>query len=238
MDKWLNFKVDEFLFEGKKAIVICPETTEKHRRWLMKAEYFTAFQNAEKALVEKGFHLAFLENTTRWCIDEDLHRRARFQEFVKEKYKLSNKCSMVGMSAGGLISVKYAALYPEKVSVLYLDAPVMNLLSCPLGLGNGRDYKEEFYKHTGLSLIELLNYRDHPIDKKDILLKNNIPIILVCGDSDDVVPFEENGKVLYDYYIQNNGKIKLILKAGCGHHPHCLEYPEPITEFIEQYSLV
>jgi len=130
MDIWQGFKVDEFLFEDKKAIVICPQNPDKNRRWIMKAEYFDAFQNAEKQLVEKGFHLAFLENTSRWCIDEDLHRRARFQEFVKEKYELSDKCSMVGMSAGGLISVKYAALYPENVAVLYLDAPVMNLLSC------------------------------------------------------------------------------------------------------------
>ena len=234
---WTGFKIDEFMFEGKKATVICPKEPDKNGRWLMKTEWFTAFQNAEKALVEKGFHLTFLENTYRWCPEEDYHRRARFQEYVVEKYGLSKKCALVGMSAGGASSCIYAGMYPENVSALYLDAPVMNFLSCPMGLGNAHcTTQEQFHKYTGLSLIDLLNYRQHPIDQKEILLKHNMPIILVCGDSDEVVPYEENGKYLYDYYTENGGKIELILKPGCGHHPHGLDDPTPIVEFIEQYS--
>jgi len=234
---WTGFKIDEFVFEGKKAIVVIPKTPDKYRRWLMKAEYFTAFQNAEKSLVEKGFHLAFIENTNRWCPEEDYHRRARFQQLLIDKYNLAKKCTMVGMSAGGAISVKYAGMYPQNVSALYLDAPVMNFLSCPMGLGNAHCVThEQFHKYTGISLAELLNYRQHPIDQKEILLKNDMPIILVCGDSDKDVPYEENGKYLYDYYTENNGKIKLIMKPGCDHHPHGLDDPTPIVEFIEQYS--
>lgn len=234
---WTGFKIDEFLFEGQKATVICPKEPDKDGRWLMKAEWFTAFQNAEKALVEKGFYLTFLQNPCIWCSDEDYHRRARFQDFIVEKYNLAKKCTMVGMSAGGAISAKYAGMYPQNVSVLYLDAPVMNFLSCPMGLGMAECVTaEKFHNHTGISLSELLNYRQHPIDQKEIILKNNMPIILVCGDSDEVVPYEENGKVLYDYYTENGGTIKLILKPGCGHHPHGLDDPTPIVEFIEQYS--
>jgi pimeloyl-ACP methyl ester carboxylesterase len=35
----------------------------------------------------------------------------------------------------GLIATKFAAKYPECVSALYLDAPVMNILFCPAALG-------------------------------------------------------------------------------------------------------
>lgn len=233
---WYGYEMNEFEFDGKKAKIVFPSTPAKGNPWAMKTEYFAAFQNAEKALVDKGYHLVFIENTTRWCIDEDLDRRHRFTQYLISEYSLSSKCAIVGMSCGGMIGVKYAARYPGDVAVLYLDAPVMNLLSCPAGVGKaGNDMLAEFTEHTGVTVSKLLNYREHPIDMKDILLKNNIPIILVCGDADMVVPYEENGKILYDYYKSHNGAIELILKEGCDHHPHGLDDPEPIVNYIEAY---
>ena len=46
------------------------------------------------------------------------------------------------MSCGGLCAINFAAKYPDLVSVLYLDAPVVNLLSCPMGFGVGEPLGE------------------------------------------------------------------------------------------------
>ena len=70
-----------------------------------------------------------------------------------------------------------------------------------------------------------------------LLLKNNIPIILVYGDSDVIVPYNENGAILEKYYRENGGKIVAIGKPGCGHHPHGLEDNTPIIEFVEAYCM-
>ncbi|MBD5394683.1 MAG: hypothetical protein HDR71_10515 [Lachnospiraceae bacterium] len=40
------------------------------------------------------------------------------------------------MSCGGLHAINYASLFPEDIAVLYLDAAVLNLLSCPMGFGS------------------------------------------------------------------------------------------------------
>ena len=80
----------------------------------------------------------------------------------------------------------------------------------------------------------MLSYRDNPIDKMDILLKHDIPILLVCGDSDTTVPYEENGMILKDYYENNNGVIITFLKKDCGHHPHGPEDHEPVIKFIQE----
>ena len=69
-----------------------------------------------------------------------------------------------------------------------------------------------------------------------LLLKSRIPIMLVYGDSDDVVPYEENGALLERYYKENGGELVAIGKAGCGHHPHGLEDNSPIIEFMEKYG--
>ena len=46
----------------------------------------------------------------------------------------------------------------------------------------------------------------------NIIFKEKPPIILVSGDADTIVPFDENGKLLYDFYTQNGGKIEPYMK--------------------------
>lgn len=231
---WNGFERLDFLFEGREAILILPKDENKCNKWLLKTEYFDAFPNFEIEMVARGWHLAFLKNKTRWCLDEDLDMKARFADFLKEEFGLYDKCVPVGMSCGGLIGSKFAARHPEKVSCLYLDAPVMNLLSCPGGVGIGSigiNYKE-MEDATGITLSQLINYREHPVDKMPILLENNIPIILVAGDSDPVVPYCENGAMLEKFYKENGGEIEVYIKPGCAHHPHGFDDPTPIIDFV------
>ena len=236
--EWNGFRKIEFLFENREAILVIPKHANENKNWLFKTEYFGAFPSFEIEMLKRGWHLAFIKNVTRWCLDEDLDLKKRFAEYLHEQYGLYHKCVPVGMSCGGLIASKFAAKYPNFVSVLYLDAPVMNLLSCPAGIGMaGNGMLTEFTEATGISLSELTYYRDHPIDKMPLLLKNNLPIIMVYGDSDNVVPYSENGAVLEKYYRENGGIIKTIGKANCGHHPHGLDDNAPLIEFVEKYSV-
>lgn len=236
--EWRGFKRLDFEFSGREAILVFPNTPNSNKNWLFKTEYFDAFPGFEVEMLDRGFHLAFLKNKTRWCLDEDLDLKRDFCKYLSSEFGLYEKCIPVGMSCGGLIATKFAARHPECVSALYLDAPVLNLLSCPAGLG-GKSINTllpEFIEATGMTLSELISYREHPIDKMHILLKNNIPIFLVYGDSDDVVPYSENGAVLEKYYKENGGIIISVGKEGCGHHPHGLTDNMELIKFCEKYS--
>ena len=235
---WNGFRRIDFLFEGREAILVFPNKANENKNWLLKTEYFDAFPNFEIEMVKEGWHLAYIKNKTRWCVDEDLDLKKRFVDYLHIEFGLYPKCVPVGMSCGGLIACKFAAKYPECVSALYLDAPVMNLLSCPLEVGReekGRPALEEFINATGITVSKLISYREHPIDKMDLLLKNNIPVIIVYGDSDDIVPYHENGELLERYYRENNGDIVAIGKSECGHHPHGLCDNTPIIEFVKSH---
>ena len=234
---WNGFRRIDFVFEGRNALLIFPSDDNKTTHWLLKTEYFTDFPNFQIEMLHRGWHLAFVENKTRWCIDEDLDIKARFAEYLHKEFSLDSRCVPVGMSCGGLIATKLAARHPECVSVLYLDAPVMNLLSCPAAVGrcDSHNLLPEFIGATGITLSQLTYYREHPIDKMPLLLQNDIPIVMVYGDSDAVVPYEENGALLEKYYNENGGTLLAIGKPGCGHHPHGLEDNTPIIEFVEKY---
>ena len=236
---WNGFKRVDFEFDGKAAIVVFPENANEEKSWLIKTEYFDAFPEVEIEMLKRGWHLAYVENNNRWCVgDADIDRKAAFSKYVIENFGLSEKCVPVGMSCGGMIAVKFAAKYPDLISAIYLDAPVMNYLSCPAHVGHTNDFGRmaEFTGFTGMTISDLLSYRDHPIDKMHVLLENSLPIILIYGDSDEIVPYHENGALLEKYYKENGGVIVAIGKAGCGHHPHSLPDNTPIIEFIEKYG--
>lgn len=235
--EWQGFKTLDFKFENRHALLVLPKEANKEKKWLLKTEYFNAFPNFEIEMLKRGYHLAYLANVTRWMVPSDIDAKAHFADFLNKEFGLNKKCIPVGMSCGGLQAVYFASKYPEYISSLYLDAPVMNLLSCPYAVGRDRatGFNEEFENATGMNLSVLLNYRNHPIDHAPRLLESKLPIMLIAGDSDVVVPYRENGEILYNFYKNGGGEIELILKPGCNHHPHGLTDPTPIIDFVEKH---
>lgn len=233
---WNGFECVEFEFENHSATVVVPKFTRNGTALAVKTEYFNAFPETEIMLLEKGFYVCYIDNDNRWGVDNDLDRKARFIRFTAEKYGLAEKCVPVGMSCGGLIAIKLAAKYPELVSCLYLDAPVLNYMSCPCGFGKGKplgDSNNEILNALNLSTLgELMVYREMPVDKLPELVKAEIPAILVAGDSDTVVPYDENGIFFERAYKDAGIDIEVHIKTGCDHHPHGLDDPTPVVEFV------
>ena len=82
------------------------------------------------------------------------------------------------------------------------------------------------------SEAEALAYRLNPVDRLAPLAEASIPILHVYGDADEAVPWDENTGVLAERYRAMGGHIELIAKPGCAHHPHGLDDPSPIVDFI------
>ncbi len=234
-EDFFGFETKRFEFDGKDAVVVFADKANRTDKWLLKTEYFGAFPDTELEMLKRGYNLAHVNNQTRWCLASDTKRQADFCRFLHNEYGFAEKCAVVGMSCGGMQAVYLAAAFPEVVAVMYLDAPVINLLSCPGDLGKAKGGMfEEFKAAMGMDMPELIGYRNHPLDKiKD--LSSDIPIILVSGDSDTIVPFDENGTYLYDYAVANKMTIELYLKKGGDHHPHGLADNTAIVDFIQRF---
>mgnify|MGYP003290092076 CR=1 FL=1 len=233
---WEEFRKEEFEFKGKKATILYPEG-EPNGKMLLKTEYLKAFPTFDIAMLKKGYYLIHITHRSRWAPDDDIEIMADFVQYCAEKLSASKRCILEGLSAGGMQAARFAQRYPELAAVLYLDAPALNLLSMAgLGLRKiGVDrIREELLETYNLNESTVVNFRESPIDHMDHLIDNHIPIIMLYGDADDVVIYEENGKVLEEYYKVHGGTLKTIVKKGCGHHPHGLDDPTPIINFIEK----
>ena len=232
----LNFEKIIENIDGRECVIFKPANS--NGKWVIKTEYLDAFPAVQNELLGMGYHIIHSPNKTRWCLDEDTDAQAKLIMTMHQKYGLNKKGGTIGMSCGGMQSIFLAAKYPELVSCMYLDAPVINFLSCPAGVGRdiSDDMMNEFTNARGIGISELLSFRRHPLDFFDKIIDAKIPVMLVCGDSDTVVPYEENGRLLYDAYKGAGIEITQIIKQGCDHHPHSLEDNTPIIEFFEKFA--
>lgn len=139
------------------------------------------------------------------------------------------------MSRGGLYVYNWAALHPDKVALIYGDAPVCDIKSWPAGkgkgIGNPRDW-QLFLQVYGFTEAQALAWKGNPIDLLGPIARAKIPIIHVVGAADDKVPVAENTTVLKQRYEALGGHVELIVKPGGGHHPHALPDPAPIVDYI------
>ncbi len=233
-----EFKVKKFTFRERTARIFYPNC-EPNGRMLLKTEYLGAFQAFDAAMLKRGYYLIFISHQTRWASDEETDIMAEFVRYCANELGADERCIIEGMSCGGLQGARLAEEYPELCAVLYLDNPVLNILSM-YGLGACRDesvasFKREIINTFRVDDSSIINFRKSPIDKMEVLIENNIPVIMIYGNCDPVVIYGENGRVLEDYYKEKGGNIKVISRSMQMHHPHGLDDPTPIIEFVENY---
>ena len=233
--EWNGYQRKNFRLYGRDCLMIIPEKEFPGKPWVWRAEFFGAFDYADRELLKQGWHICYIENSDRYGCSEAIDTMEAFYTCMTEEEGLNKKVDLFGFSRGGLYSVNFTARHPECISTLYLDAPVMNITSWPGGYGASERYPKEWEECKavyGLTDETALEFHENPLDKMSVLLNAHVKIMLVAGAADSVVPFKENGAKLAEYYQNNGGQIKVIVKPDCDHHPHSLEDPTPITAYI------
>lgn len=231
-----EYKQHNFYVDGYQGTLICPKNPRKGKDYIWRTEFLGAFDSADRELLHRGWYLAYYQISNQFGCSEAIRKMRCFQKYLEETFHLSKSAVLFGFSRGGLYAVNYAAAYPGSVRKLYLDAPVLDIFSWPGGFGKGDGSKEDWEMCRKCYQIDksVQEVTDNPVNKLDILIHNRIPVFLIAGDSDTAVPFEENGKKLYEKYRKAGEEIKLILKKGVGHHPHSLENGTGIANWIEK----
>lgn len=228
--KWHEHDRYDFRFKERDVIVVAPKQPAKGNPWIWRPAFFDAFASVDKALLDKGFHVVYYDLTHLYGSPRAVSLGTDFFQYMCNYYRFSNKVTLEGFSRGGLFAINWAAQNPEKVACIYLDAPVCNVFSWP-GRKNATLW-DELLQEWELTEQGIETFTGNPIDNLKPLVDMNIPIIAVCGDSDKVVPYKENMNIVRSRYLSLGGTVEVILKPGVDHHPHSLENPEPIVEFI------
>ena len=225
----------DFIFVNRKCKVVKPKWTAPGHPWIWRARFWGHEPQADIALLERGFHIVYCDVAELLGNREAIATWNSFYALLT-KDGLAHKAVLEGMSRGGIYVFNWAAENPDKVAAVYVDNPVLDLKSWPAGLGRlpaSPNVFKQFKEDYGLTTDEAIKaFKGSPIDKVDKIVQGGYPILILCGDADEVVAPEENTMLFEKKVKALKGNITVIYKPGMKHHPHSLPNPTPIVEFI------
>jgi len=241
VDVWHGFKRHKFQADGCAAWVVEPKTALPGHPWSWCMEFPDAFTDrcAAPQLLAAGFHhVHIVVGNTFGCPDAVKHFKA-FHDLLVE-HGLAPKAALIGLSRGGMYAYRFASQFPEDVAVIYGDAPLCDLKVVKGVPGYGKGSPVEWaniMKAYGFKDdAEALAYAGNPVDTLAPLAKSKVAIIHVIGDADDVVLPEKNSDIIEQRYRLLGGHIQVVHKPGIGHHPHGLDDPKPVVDFILKHA--
>jgi hypothetical protein len=232
---WKSYCREDFVVDGRATILVSPRSAAPGKPWVWRTEYFDAFAQADLAMLDHGWHLAYCNVSELWGGTRCVEIMRRFHNHMESTCGFTALPALFGFSRGGFSAFNYAACFPEKVGMLYLDAPLLDMRSLAVMKAAptpADGFKALLKKYPSFSADAFSDVPLNALDQLEKIAASRIPILLVAGDADEVVPYEENGAILARRYPQCGGEIEVILKPGCGHHPHSLESPDPIVRFM------
>jgi pimeloyl-ACP methyl ester carboxylesterase len=214
------------------------------------------WQRVRELLEEKGIETLILDlpgfgvtpsPSSPWIRDDYIK-----WVFQKIKEKNWHKFYLLGHSFGGGLSLKIAANFPEKIEKLILCAPAIirrkrlktylfywlaffgkKIFSLP-GLRSLRPYAQRLvYKLAGVrdyyvadGVMKETMKQLHQEELEGFLEKIKIPVLVVWGEKDDVLPVKDAHEIKEKI---RNSELKIIPKAK--HSPH-REVPDQLAEII------
>jgi lysophospholipase L1-like esterase/pimeloyl-ACP methyl ester carboxylesterase len=243
---WNGFRRHDFEIAGRSVkeaapvIVVAPAAPAPGRPWVWHGEFFGHKPAPDIALLGRGFHIVQFQVPDMLGSPPAVALWNRCYEELTTRHGFSAKPALVGLSRGGLYCYNWAIANPDKVSCLYADAAVCDFKSWPGGKGKGKGDPGNWALVLKLwnfpDEAAALAYQGNPVDSLAPLAERKVPLLHVFGDADDVVPWEENTGLVAERYEKLGGPITLIRKPGVGHHPHGLDDPAPIVEFIARHA--
>ena len=223
---WNGF---DMYVDGKNKIVV-PKSVADGKPWVWRARFFGHEPQFDIAMLKKGYHIVYCDVANLFGSPAAVKRWNEYYNFLRLELLLADRAVLEAFSRGGLIAYNWAAQNPEKVAVIYGDAPVMDFKSWPKI--NPKIMEVYGFKNEA----EAQAWNKNPVDNLAPLAKAKIPIIHVVGDVDKVVPVSENTGLAEKRYKAMGGTFKVIHKPEVGHHPHSLKDPQPIVDFVLKYN--
>lgn len=244
---WNGFEKHDFEVDGRACYVVAPKHPAPGNPWVWRARFPNFHAETDLILLERGFHIAFMNTNGMLGSDRALDHWDAFYDTLTKKHGLAEQVALEGVSRGGLFVYRWAARHADRVACIYADTPVLNIRSWPIGSGSGVGAPAEakrFLTQHGLTEEEAVSWQGNPVDAPILepIAKADIPLMHIVSLNDQVVPPKENTFLLAERYRKLGGSIDIIEVAegtekSKGHH---FTHPDPVrvADFIERHASV
>ncbi len=226
-----GYECASFILKGRECKVVKPKMATKGNPWIWRARFWGHEAQTDIALLERGYHLVYFDQSGLMGNDECITNWTIFYNLLHGG-GLSKKVVLEGMSRGALYALNWAAANPDKVAAVYIDNP---LLDCRYFADRElNELSRDLLKAYNLpDIASIRNFNNSPIDKVSEIVSGGYPILILCADMDEAVPlstiqdFEKKMK-------KAGGDLTVMVKKGFKHHPHSFPNPKKIIAFVEK----
>jgi pimeloyl-ACP methyl ester carboxylesterase len=215
----LELPGETFEVEGRPAFVFLPKQVAKPQPWIFYAPTLPGYPDG----AERWMHESFLEagiavagvdvGEAYGSPKSHKYFDALYKELV-EKRGFAKKAVLFGRSRGGLWVTSWAIARPERAAAMIAIYPVFDFKTYPGVAKAAPAY--------GLTAAELTNQESelNPIKRIEVLARARIPVALIHGDVDTVVPLEPNSGEFVRRYASAGAAdlVKVIVLKGQGHN--------------------
>ena len=219
--KQLILPGDSFLVDGRPAFVMLPpqEKRTTPQPWVMYAPTLPGLPDQHEKWMHEQFLAAGVAVAGIDIGEANGSPRGRklydaFYHELIQRRGFARKCCLLGRSRGGLWNSSWAIRNPEKIAGMAGIYPVFDLTSWP-----GVQQAAPAYDLSPEELTaKLAEY--NPIERMDALARARVPVFLIHGDNDSVVPMAKNSaEVVRKYSAAGAGDlIHLTVAEGQGHN--------------------
>jgi arylsulfatase A-like enzyme len=212
---------ESFLIAGHPAFVLTA-AAEKRRTpqpWIFYAPTLPGYPDAhEKWMHEQflkaGVAVAGIDIGEAYGSPEGRRLYTELYRELTEKRGFANRPCLLGRSRGGLWVTSWAVDNPDRIAGIAGIYPVFDLR-----IYRGVDKAPRAY---GLSRAQfearLMEF--NPIERAQVLAKHRVPLFIIHGDDDKVVPLKEHSAELAARYKSAGASdlVTLIVAKGQGHN--------------------
>ena len=218
-DKKLPLAGELFSVQGRPAFVILPRNPLPGKRipWVWYAPTLPPYPGEEERwmfeqFLAAGIAIAGIDVGESYGSPDGRKLYTALYEELTKRRGFSKKPVLLGRSRGGLMTLCWAEDNPGKVGGFAGIYPVCSIVSYP-GLKNAASA----YHLTESELSKHLK-EHNPVDRLAPLARANVPLFAIHGDSDKVVPLEENSGLMKQRYERLGDKMQLNIPPGQGHN--------------------
>ncbi len=217
----VNLPGEQFEVNGRPAFVLLPDASlrQNPQPWIMYAITLPGYPDKHERwmheqFLKAGVAVAGIDAGEAYGSPDGQKLMSALYEELTTKRNFAAKPALLGRSRGGLMVSSWAIRNTDKVASLAGIYPVYDLRSYP-----GLNRAAPAYKLTAEQLeARLAEY--NPVSKLDTLAKAKIPVHIIHGDSDTVVPLDKNSSMMLAAYKKAGARklLQLNVIKGQGHN--------------------
>lgn len=219
----LDLPGENFEINGRPAFVFLPPQAKRSipQPWIFYAPTLPPYPDSgerwmHERFLDAGIAVAGIDVGEAYGAPAShKHFEALYTELITKK-NFAQKPVLLGRSRGGLWVSSWAIANPSRVAAIAGIYPVFDFTTYP-----GAEKAAPAY---GITPADLLARQEplNPIKRISVLAGAKIPVFLIHGDGDKVVPLEPNSREFQNQYHHAGAESLITLQVlkGQGHNMH------------------